>query len=58
VGTDRSDGFQHIIDRICKLLSGWTEKNMSFGGKEILLKFVIQAIPAYAMSVQATQTDN
>jgi hypothetical protein len=51
VGLDRSDCFQYIIDRIYKLLSGWKEKNMSFGGKEALLKAVIQAIPAYAMSV-------
>jgi hypothetical protein len=51
VGVDRSDCFQHIIDRIIKILSGWKEKNMSFGGKEVLLKAVIQAIPAYAMSV-------
>jgi hypothetical protein len=38
VGVDRSDCFQHLIDRICKILSGWKEKNMSFGGKEALLK--------------------
>ena len=51
VGIDRSDCFQHIVDRVCKLLSGWKEKKLSFGGKEVLLKAVIQAIPAYAMSV-------
>jgi hypothetical protein len=51
VGVDRSDCFQHLIDRICKILSGWKEKNMSFGGKEALIKAIIQAIPAYAMSV-------
>jgi hypothetical protein len=47
----RTDCFQHLIDRIYKILLGWKEKNMSFGGKEALIKAVIQAIPAYAMSV-------
>ena len=51
VGVDKSDCFQHLIDRVYKLLSGWKEKNMSFGGKEVLIKAVIQAIPAFAMSV-------
>jgi hypothetical protein len=51
VGIDRSDCFQHLIDKVCKILSGWKEKNMSFGGKEALIKSVIQAIPAYVMSV-------
>ena len=33
VGVDRSYCFQHLIDRVCKLLSGWKEKMLSFGGK-------------------------
>jgi hypothetical protein len=51
VGVDRSDCFQHIIDRVVKLLSGWKEKLLYFGGREILIKAIIQAIPVYAMSV-------
>ena len=51
VGVDRTDCFQHLIDRVCSRLSGWKEKLLSFGGKEILLKAIIQAIPGYAMSV-------
>lgn len=51
VGVDRTDCFQHLIDRVIKLLSGWKEKMLSFGGKETLIKAVIQSIPVYAMSV-------
>ena len=51
VGMDKSDCFQFLIDRIITKISGWKEKLLSAGGKEILLKSVVQAIPAYAMSV-------
>ena len=51
VGLDKTDCFQFLIERIVKKISGWKEKLLSAGGKEILLKAVIQAIPTYAMSV-------
>ena len=51
VGLDRSDSFQYLIDRIIQRISGWKEKVLSTGGKEVLLKSVAQAIPSYAMSV-------
>ena len=51
VGVDRSDCFQHLIDRVCQRLKGWKEKILSVQGKEILVKSVAQAIPSYAMSV-------
>ena len=51
VGVDRTDCFQHLIDRVCQRLKGWKEKVLSMQGKEILLKSVAQAIPSYSMSV-------
>ena len=51
VGVDRSDCFQHLIDRVLSRIRGWKEKLLSYGGREVLLKSIIQAIPSYAMSV-------
>lgn len=51
VGADRSDCFLHFVERIIQRINSWKEKQLSTGGKEILLKAVAQAIPVYAMSV-------
>ena len=51
IGVDRTDCFLHLIERIQKLINGWKERTLSFGGKEALIKVVAQAIPTYAMSV-------
>lgn len=51
VGADGSDCFKHFRERIKARLIGWMEKQLSTGGKEILLKAVAQAIRVFAMSV-------
>jgi hypothetical protein len=51
VGADRSDCFMHFVERILQRISGWKEKLLSIGGKEILIKAVLQSIPIHAMSV-------
>ncbi|KAL3813976.1 hypothetical protein ACJIZ3_015244 [Penstemon smallii] len=50
VGKSKKEAFANIRDKVCYRLQGWKEKWLSKGGKEVLLKAVIQAIPSYAMS--------
>jgi len=51
IGADRSECFRHLIDRVRARISGWQEKLLSMGGKEVLIKSIAQAIPVYAMMV-------
>ena len=50
IGKSKKEVFAEIKEKIAKKLSGWKEKMLSIGGKEILIKAVVQAIPTYAMS--------
>uniref|UniRef100_A0A803P5U5 Reverse transcriptase domain-containing protein n=1 Tax=Cannabis sativa TaxID=3483 RepID=A0A803P5U5_CANSA len=49
-GRDKKELFSHIKERISKLMQSWNEKNFSAGGREVLLKAVVQSIPTYATS--------
>lgn len=42
--------FSYIWERVCKTIISWSVKFFSMGGREILIKSVLQAIPSYAMS--------
>ncbi|KAL3726802.1 hypothetical protein ACJRO7_031667 [Eucalyptus globulus] len=50
-GSSKRDMFAWIHTRVNAKLAGWKEQFISKGGKEILLKAVIQALPQYAMSI-------
>ncbi|KAL3826043.1 hypothetical protein ACJIZ3_022072 [Penstemon smallii] len=50
IGKSKKEAFANIRDKVCNRLKGWKEQWLSKGGKEILIKSVIQAIPTYAMS--------
>lgn len=51
VGVNISDCFRHFYERIKERLMGWMEKQLSIGGKEILVKSVAQAIPVFVISI-------
>jgi hypothetical protein len=38
VGIDMSVCFLHLVERVIQLIKGWKEKQLSIGGKEILIK--------------------
>ncbi|KAL5580419.1 hypothetical protein UlMin_012861 [Ulmus minor] len=42
--------FGYVRDRVIRKLQGWKERTFSQGGKEVLLKSVVQSIPTYTMS--------
>ncbi|KAL5565698.1 hypothetical protein UlMin_028862 [Ulmus minor] len=43
--------FSSIRDRVWNKLCGWKSKLLSAGGREVLSKAIIQAIPTYAMNL-------
>ncbi|KAL9667266.1 hypothetical protein QQ045_001617 [Rhodiola kirilowii] len=42
--------FSSMIDKFWNKTEGWVSKKLSAGGKEILIKAVLQALPQYAMN--------
>ncbi|CAM8982876.1 unnamed protein product [Rhodiola kirilowii] len=42
--------FSGVMDKIWKKTESWSSKNLSSGGKEILIKAVLQALPQFAMN--------
>ncbi|CAL1383537.1 unnamed protein product [Linum trigynum] len=48
-GNSKKETFQFLIHRMEKMREAWKSLLLSHGGKEVLLKAVIQAIPSYIM---------
>jgi hypothetical protein len=51
VGRSKKETFAYIKDRIWKRINSWRSRPLSRAGKEIMIKSVLQAIPAYVMSI-------
>lgn len=49
-GRSKSEAYTFIIEMSLNKMQGWKHKQMSFGGKEIMIKSEIQPISNYAMS--------
>ena len=51
IGRKKMSFFKDVKLKVLSKISSWHHKMFSSGGKEVLIKAVAQAIPAYAMSV-------
>ena len=51
IGRDKKACFVNMKEFIWARMQGWKEKLLSQVGKEVMIKAVIQSIPAYSMSV-------
>ena len=51
IGRDKMSVFSFIKDRIWKRINAWRGRALSKGGKEVMIKFVLQSIPLYIMSI-------
>ncbi|KAL4352786.1 hypothetical protein GQ457_06G015250 [Hibiscus cannabinus] len=50
VGKNKTNRFGFLNEKVDDRISGWTKRLLSFGGREIFLKSVAQALPLYIMS--------
>jgi hypothetical protein len=50
VGKSKNGAFKYLKDRIWKKVQGYLEKLLATGGKDVLIKSVVQAIPVFSMS--------
>ncbi|XP_015946638.1 uncharacterized protein LOC107471660 [Arachis duranensis] len=50
-GRSKNRALSWIEDKVVDKLGGWEQKLLNQSGKEVLIKSIIQAIPAYAMNV-------
>ena len=51
IGRGKKASFTQIKERVWAKMQGWKEKLLSQAGKEVMIKVIIQSIPAYFMSV-------
>ena len=51
VGRGKRDAFRRIKERVWSKLQSWRGKIFSMGGRELLIKSVMQSVPTYTMSV-------
>jgi hypothetical protein len=51
VGRSKRATFAYIKDRIWRKINSWRIRPLSKAGKEVMIKSVLQAIPAYVMSI-------
>lgn len=51
VGKNKTNVFRKAVDRVSTRIQGWSKRLLSYGGKEVFLKAILQSLPTYYFSV-------
>ncbi|PPD69892.1 hypothetical protein GOBAR_DD33229 [Gossypium barbadense] len=51
IGKKKITAFQGMLDRMANRINSWPKRLLSYGGKEVFVKSVLQSIPTYALSI-------
>lgn len=51
IGRNKKSTFNYLKDRMWQKINSWSGRSLSKGGREVLIKAALQAIPAYCMSI-------
>ncbi|XP_060968346.1 uncharacterized protein LOC133035920 [Cannabis sativa] len=51
IGRNKIAAFSYVVDKVHKRVQTWDNKFLSKAGKEVLIKSVVQALPAYTLNV-------
>lgn len=51
VGKNKTNAFRFLVDRFSNRIKDWSKRLLSYGGKEIFSKAVLQSLPTYTFSV-------
>ncbi|XP_069151845.1 uncharacterized protein [Solanum lycopersicum] len=56
VGKPRNIYFSDLVNKVVCKITGWQTKQLRYGGKEKLIKHVLQALPIYLLSAVTPPT--
>lgn len=56
-GSKKSEMFAYIVDKVQKVTQGWHQRYLSHGGKEVLLKEIVLAMPIYTKCISTNKGD-
>lgn len=48
---NKTNAFQHIIDKFLNRIKGRSKRLLSYDGKKVFSKFVLQYLPTYSLSI-------
>ena len=50
-GKTKHQALAYIREKVAAKIQGWTQKSLSYAGREVMIKAVVNAIPIYLLQI-------